>query len=429
MGASMAESPLRQTIQAAAVRADVSMKALTVMSDQTDPYRLDVPSNHRDGKWLADAWATLGLGDRTIHNRGLHYALLGQPKPDGSLYVSDDDSWTFLEKASNYARWLNYIPFDQIVDQRNDEPVVRINEQLEPFPYINVGIDVRLPSAKDITPKLGVLDFEGVQPYRIVLIGEKSSLRNVLGPIAETYGADLYLPTGNISNTHIYKIAKTGAADGRPMVVLYFADADPAGWNMGIEVSRKLQAFGEMHFPGLEFEVHRAALTIDQVREFDLPSTPLKASEKRADKWREAFGIEQTEIDALATLRPDLLRQVARDAIAPFYDFDLDQLVEDAKDEWLRSAIDLISDQLDGTRLARIRAEAERKLAEMQEQINEINEALRIDVDDFDLPHIEIPGARLTQGLAPEPLIDSRRPWIDQTRRLIESKNYRTGGA
>ena len=32
------------------------------------------------------------------------------------------------------------------------------------------------------------------------------------------------------------------------------------------------------------------------------------------------MGVEQTEIDALASLRPDLLRQIARDAIAPFYD-------------------------------------------------------------------------------------------------------------
>ena len=32
------------------------------------------------------------------------------------------------------------------------------------------------------------------------------------------------------------------------------------------------------------------------------------------------MGVEQTEIDALAALQPNLLRQIATDAIARFYD-------------------------------------------------------------------------------------------------------------
>jgi hypothetical protein len=421
----MSASPLRRALQTAADELGTSMKNLTVMSEQTDPFRLDTPGHHRDAKWLADTMTTLGLGARRIHNRGLHYAVLGQVKPDGSTYVSDDDCWTLLEDASNYARWLGYIPFDRIADQRNSEPVVRIREPLDPQPYINVGIDVHLPDADEITPTLGVDDFEGVQPNRIVIVGEKSSLYEILSPIADSVGADLYLPTGDISNTHVYRIAKTAADDGRPMVVLYFADADPSGWNMGIVISRKLQAFKISHFPELEFQVHRAALTVEQVQKFGLPSTPLKPEEKRADKWRQAFGVEQTEIDALATLRPELLRQIALDAIAPFYDFDLDQRVTAARDDWITRALDVINAQLDGDRLGRIHADAERKISAMHQQIAEINDSLRVDVDDFDLPPIDVPQARLTQGLAPEPLIDSRWSWVTQTRRLIDSKQNR----
>jgi len=36
-------------------------------------------------------------------------------------------------------------------------------------------------------------------------------------------------------------------------------------------------------------------------------------------------GHEQTEIDALAALRPDALRRITLDALAPFYDFTLDE--------------------------------------------------------------------------------------------------------
>jgi hypothetical protein len=429
VGAERIASPLRQTLDDAIAENNgrkLSMKDLTVLAN--DPFRMDTPANHKLAKWLADTAATLGLGARKIHNRGLHYMILGQPKPDGSIYISDEDSWDLLEEASKYARWLGYIPFDQITDQRNAPPVVRIFQEPVPVPYINVGIDIEIPDADDITPKLGVDGFTGTQPYKLVIVGEKSSLDDVLGPIAANFGADLYLPTGDISDTYIYQMAKIGAEDGRPMRVLYFADCDPSGWNMGIVIARKLYAVKVLHFLDLEFEVHRAALTPAQVRQFDLPSSPLKASEKRGDAWRAAMGIEQTEIDALATLRPELLRQVARDAIAPFCDFDLDRRVKAAREEWLTHALAIINDNLDAERLGRIRAQAAEQLEAMREQIAELNEALRVDVDDFDLPDIEIPEAELTLGLAPQPLVDSRWSFAEQCRALIDSKAYRLGG-
>ena len=127
----------------------------------------------------------------------------------------------------------------------------------------------------------------GVQPYRLAIIGEKSSLEPVLGPVAAEYGADLYLPTGEISDTILHRMASRTAAEERPLIVFYFADADPCGWQMGVSVSRKLQALSEL-LGGFGFEVHRVALTPDQVRGLGLPSTPLKATEKRAGKWRGA---------------------------------------------------------------------------------------------------------------------------------------------
>ena len=59
-----------------------SLKSWTVMSDQSDPFRMDTPANHRDGAWLADTMNRLGITQQ-IHDRGIHYAILGQPKPFG----------------------------------------------------------------------------------------------------------------------------------------------------------------------------------------------------------------------------------------------------------------------------------------------------------------------------------------------------------
>jgi hypothetical protein len=422
-------SPLRQALDVAIAEANgskLSMKDLTVLSAQNDPFRLDTQANHRDGEWLAITARELGLGDRKIHLRGLHYMILGQPKPDGLPYTNTDADWLWLSGGcGKAARFLGYIPFDQIVDQRNAQPVVRLLEHLEPWPYVKVGINVEIPDADDLEPRIGAAYFTGVQPYKLVLVGEKSSLHDVLAPIAETFGADLYLPTGEISDTLIHQMAKIGVKDGRPMVVLYFSDCDTAGWQMPISVGRKLQAMQVSLFPELDFQVHRVALVPDQVREWGLPSTPLKDTERRGDAWQAATGVAQTEIDALASLRPELLQQLARDAIAPFYDRHLVTRVWDAYWEWQQRAQEVLDGALDQDHLAMLRTEATARLAELREQIDGINDALRIDVRGLDLPPIVVPQAEL-DGVHPMPLLDSSWPFAEQCRALIDSKAYRS---
>jgi hypothetical protein len=132
---------------------------------------------------------------------------------------------------------------------------------------------------------------------------------------------------------------------------------------MPISVGRKLQAFTIQLFPGLEFAVHRVALTPDQVREYALPTAPLKDTETRADKWQQAMGVAQTEIDAIAALRPDLLRHIARDAIAPFYDYELDRRVARYR-RMAGLARETIAASFDPDRLAEIRRDAERSSRE-----------------------------------------------------------------
>src|SRR5262249_38788716 len=141
----------------------------------------------------------------------------------------------------------------------------------------------------------------------------------------------------------------------------------------------------------LEFKVFRVALTPEQVRSYGLPSTPLKATERRADRWREAMGIEQTEGDALASLRPDLLRQIALDAIAHFYDDTLAEPLRRARRQWLTEAQGILDAHLADSDLEEVANEAAAKVTAWAVEIEEINEQLAVDVDELDLPDIEIP--------------------------------------
>ena len=72
-----------------------------------------------DGQWLA-MQAKDKLGDRIIHLRGFHYALLGEIKPDGKPYTNTEADWLWLQSAAKAARWLGYIPFHRIRDARNN---------------------------------------------------------------------------------------------------------------------------------------------------------------------------------------------------------------------------------------------------------------------------------------------------------------------
>jgi len=420
---------LRATLEAARAEHGLTMKALTVLAAQHDPFRIDTPAGHRDGQWLAVHAGRFEDGEQ-IHLRGLHYKLVSSEvvKPNGLPYVNTDADWQWLgEHAAKAARWLGYVPFGQIRDARNAAPIIRLFVEGDPEPYLSTGVEVEVPAAEDIEPRIGIAGFVGRQPFRLAIFGEKSSLEPTLGPLAQSRQADLYLPTGEISDTLMHTMAETAARDGRPLIVFTVADCDPAGWQMSISIARKLQAFEALHFPGLSFRVYRVGLVPEQVRQYGLPSTPLKATELRADRWRAAHGVAQTEVDALAALRPALLRQIVRDAIAPFYDVSLARRVQQAHEAWRLEAQAALEAQLGPEHIERIRAEAADRLAELADEIAAINAALTIDVGEIELPEVEIPQARVvgSNGL---PLIDSAWPWVDQTRALIVSRAYELPG-
>lgn len=413
---------LRDTLE----KAGGSLASLTVLATQNDPFRVDTPAGHRDGQWLAEKLAELKLsGPR--HLRGLHYALIGQPKPNGLPYTNTDEDWQWLATPAKCARWLGYIPFDRIVDQRNDEPEVKLfaRESLPPYPSISTYFDLKLPAARDLQPRVWLGGFDAVQPYRIVLVGEKSSLRPILSRVAERYGADLYLPTGEISDTQVYLMAANAARDGRPMACFYFSDCDPSGWQMPISLSRKLQALKALEFPDIEFEVHRVALTPDQAKEYGLPSTPLKPTERRADKWLEATGVEQTEIDAAITLQPDLLMRLAVRAVAEYFDDSLQSREWSARNEWVREA-QAVLDAAGGDQLEQLRTETAAALADKRAEIEELLDKVKVDPKSMGITLPDIPDIPEPEVFPNRtPLCDSRWDFTVQCEELIASKQYR----
>jgi hypothetical protein len=304
---------------------------LRVMSVKRDPYTLDTEINHRIGQWFAKNIDRFVAALGTIHLRGLHYLLCSTPnvRPDGTTYINDLICWNWLQgDASKAARWLGYVPFDRIHDARNEDPIWCADTLggETPSGERRIAVDseslvAEVSDLGDMLPSLSVVgNSRARQAYRLGLIGEKSSLLPVVEPIALHYGIDVVLDTGDTSDSHLYQMAQRASLDRRPFVVFYLSDFDPGGHNMPTSVARKFQALHDLLFSDLDLRLYPVALTLEQCIEFELPTAPLKQSEKRKARWLARFGREQTELDALMVLRPGALDRLLHAAIEPFFD-------------------------------------------------------------------------------------------------------------
>jgi hypothetical protein len=427
--------PLRKVLEQARLKHGYSMTELTVLATQNDPYRQDTPAGHEVARWFAEQLERF-VPDGTVHLRGLHYLISSASdvlKVNGLPYQNTDTDWTWLQSdAAKAARWLGYVPWSRIVDQRNERPKIYVAEEGTTITWKpGEGAYVQMPvSAEAALPKPSA-NFEPRHAYRIILFGEKTSLESILLPVAQRVGGELLLPTGESSDAMVAEMACRITQDGRPAVILYFSDFDPSGWQMAVSVARKLQAHRDLTYPDLTAEVHPVAMTLEQVRLYGLPSTPLKETEKRADRWRTVMGHEQTEIDAMIALHPDELRGIARDAVGPFYDPTLQVRALYAQEQWGQEAT------------ARMQAHPayQEALAKLSTAIDELREAPAENLSDasnrfeilqqevaaqlaasIELPEIVLPEQEIDTSSVLRPMFTTSDDYVTATRRLIDHK-------
>ena len=205
-------------------------------------------------------------------------------------------------------------------------------------------------------------------------------------------------------------------------------------------VSYKLNALRDIQFPNLEFTAYRVGLTPYQVREYNKanPDKPLPESPEpeyeteesngqktRRDRWREKWDLGQVEIDALATLAPALLTQMAEQAILSFHDATLTRRTSNVQGRWLTDCQQAVEDQ-EGPEQAERRQEVADRLAEINEEVEALIESVEVDLDDFDLPdRPELPQAVVNpKRLEPQMLLDSSWPLDEKLLRLKASRAY-----
>jgi DNA topoisomerase VI subunit B len=448
--------PLAIRLDEEAEQAGLERRDLLVLSN--DPFD-ETRAIRRMAEWFAEQVRRFVREDRKVHSRGVYYMCLSAGDvrlPNGTLFVGSYKNAKFVEIAAKYARYLGLVDFERIVDERSAEaePHVydehHIDASKDPIHHALLVADGREPDKRGplavpeldrLLPKLAI-DVPQVprQPYRIVLIGEKVSLGAVLRPIAIEVQGEMLLATGEVSDTRVFEILRRAQKDGRPLIILYFSDFDPAGWRMPISVSRKLQALIGCKFPGLKVKLYRVGLTIDQVKEFNLPDSPIKPGEPQALAWLERWWPEkvkaakakgekpeggQVEIDALAALRPKVLEQIAWDAVAPFFDPTFERRYTEAVEmpeehsAWFRNQPAYGKAK---TSIGKAHKWAARAIAALNVAMAAALDRMRRVVGK-DAP--ELPSVTVTPELADEPeeaIFDSRDDFLTATRKLQRLK-------
>jgi hypothetical protein len=102
--------PLCRILNTACAYTGLRIDDLTILSTPRDPYRLDTPTNHKVGAWLAAQVAEV-VSTAPIHCRGLHYKLLNRTKPNSRPYIADS-TLSFTELTRRLRQLKQYRPND-----------------------------------------------------------------------------------------------------------------------------------------------------------------------------------------------------------------------------------------------------------------------------------------------------------------------------
>jgi hypothetical protein len=150
---------------------------------------------------------------------------------------------------------------------------------------------------------------------------EKDALSSIMEEETYAFCTRLNVVRGQVSATMVEQIATRmdrAIMRGQRPVLLHCGDLDPTGIAIPKAIQRNLS---ERH--GIDCDVRMVALTPDQVQKYNLPLAldAIKPKDPNLDKWLREFGPGQSPVE-LDALRPDIIREIVRDALMGCYDMD-----------------------------------------------------------------------------------------------------------
>jgi hypothetical protein len=202
------------------------------------------------------------------------------------------------------------------------------------------------------------------QPYRIIVVVEKEALGDLVSRfIEEVWGFGVYavrVIRGYDSATDVHLLAETIAElpESQKPVVLQLGDFDPSGEDIVRDLRERLMMLSRRY--DIVFE--KVAVTLDQIIDLQLPAKPesmdeiqkmrrdprykgyveklnqLAQQDERVKRLVDMYGSSEirVELDALTALAPDRFKEILRNAIGRYFDWNIYNTVTRQREEELR---------------------------------------------------------------------------------------------
>jgi hypothetical protein len=231
--------------------------------------------------------------------RQIFYRLVGAHN-----YEKTENAYARLCEMLNRARRAEMIDMGAIRDDGG--------QKIEPFMWSSVEELVG-------NLRLQVRDFrlDRQEGHRLVVMCEAAGMAPQLASAVDDYGITVISSGGFESVTEKHRFAEEMSRHDA-VEVLHIGDHDPSGAHIFLALQEDVEAFGDAY--GLSISFTRLAVTPEQVSEFDLPTAPPKATDRRA------FGGDTCQAEAIP---PDTLREILLNAVIKRVDDDArEQLLE-----------------------------------------------------------------------------------------------------
>jgi hypothetical protein len=176
------------------------------------------------------------------------------------------------------------------------------------------------------------------QPCHVEVWVEKDALSGIVQRAAREVRVNYFACRGYVSQSEMYDSGKRFARAvrrGKDVHIFHLGDHDPSG----IDMSRDIQDRLSMFAGGKPINVHRIALNMNQVQQYDPPPNFAKVTDSRFEAYQALHGDESWELDALD---PSVLHDLIVQSVREHIDFEAWSVV-DAKEQTDRNLLESVS--------------------------------------------------------------------------------------
>lgn len=206
-----------------------------------------------------------------------------------------------LGTTVNNGRLAGLIDWDSIVDRTRKH---------EANPHWDNPSDIIEDSATQYA-----IDTRADQKDYVEVWVEKDALVGVIERACEPLDVGFLSCRGYVSQSAMWRAAirlmRQEGIGRKCTILLHLGDHDPSGIDMTRDIQDRLSMFGS------DVDVKRIALDMEQVEEYQPPPNPAKATDSRYASYRDEYGDDSWELDALD---PRIITTLITDNITAYSD-------------------------------------------------------------------------------------------------------------